>query len=340
MPNQNFESTSLADSDADEIEQLTQYSLTHIQALTAHVGVHPVYPTIYQINNVVIFNRNSQQNFDRALGTFGPVMCKLFCFALPESWKKLCRSASTCMLFSQASCKHRAHGCRSADVQDILANGREAHGWHELPKTNGASDLAINNNHIDSPMASGSGQWSVPRQYVVQEQDFFKIGRYFRIWAETPTATDGEIHMKEFILLDTSNSEGKGIRVDKIDKARLTAGASRYSVAVIGRGRPASDPNIGHARPTSEPSTDPRFTKIYLDEISGDGPTERYARLDHTYNIPFTKYPCQDLGMLEPDSLDQLRIRFIEYMAVDWRLVDQLKNIWDSRQAGRPRGAP
>lgn len=133
---------------------------------------------------------------------------------------------------------------------------------------NGASDLASDQSRTDSSMASGSARHSVPQQYVDQEQDFFSKGRYFKIWAETPIATDQEIHTKEFIILDSSNSEGKGIRVDRIEKRRLTAGASRYSVAVIGHGRTASEPNIGPARPMNEPNTDPRFTKIYLEVIA------------------------------------------------------------------------
>lgn len=271
---------------------------------------------------------------------------------IPESVDILVNEYSGC-LDTNAWTKRCSRACDHFDIhkfsdpeeEDFLILGSAFRAWIGSRQETGPEppDLvgAPIPNGDDNKDSSESAQHEdrVPESYTEQQHDWFRPGRYLRLWAEAHGGMERDLHLKEFILLDTSNLEGKGIRVDRIGKAKLSAGASRYSVAITERGRPASNPYIGHGRPTSEPSTDLRFTKIFLNEVGGDGPTDRYVRLDHTYNIPFMKYPCQDLGMLEPDSLDQLRIRFIEYMAVDWRLVHQLKSLWDSRQAGRPRGA-
>jgi hypothetical protein len=222
---------------------------------------------------------------------------------------------------------------RFADTH-LPAGGSKS--W-EPQNMNGTSGSAMGRDSKVSSTASGSGRRSPPPEYVAQAPDFFHEGRYFKIWAETSDDIDKEIHEKEFILLDSSNTEGKGVRVDTIE--RLPTGASRNSVAVIGHGRQTSESNVAQGRPTHEPNLN-KFKRIYLEDIGDNGPKDRYARLDHSYNIPFPKYPCQDLGILEQQSLDRLRLCFIEYMAVEWRLIDDLKTLCEERQAQKTRGGP
>ncbi|GAB7328221.1 hypothetical protein MBLNU13_g00242t1 [Cladosporium sp. NU13] len=210
----------------------------------------------------------------------------------------------------------------------VMSTGSKS--W-ELQNMNGTSGSGIGSDRKVSSTASGSASRSPPSEYVAQAPDFFHEGRYFKIWAELSDDVDKEIHEKEFILLDSSNTEGKGVRVDTIE--RLLTGASRNSVAVIGRG---SQPDVAHGRQIHEPNLD-KYKKIYLDDVGGNGPKDRYARLDHSYNIPFPKYPCQDLGILEQESLDRLRLCFIEYMAIEWRLIDDLKELCERRQALKAR---
>ncbi|KAM0705524.1 hypothetical protein Q7P35_006883 [Cladosporium inversicolor] len=208
---------------------------------------------------------------------------------------------------------------RFADTR-LPADGR---GPRELKNMNGTSGSAIGSDSKVPSTAPGSGHRSPPPEYAAQAPDFFREGRYFKIWAELSNDIDKEIHEKEFILLDSSNTEGKGVRVDTLE--RLSTGASRNSVAVIGRGSQTSEANLE------------RYKKIYLEDVD-NGPKDKYARLDHSYNIPFPKYPCQDLGILEQESLDRLRLCFIEYMAVEWRLIDDLKALCERRQAIKAHG--
>lgn len=176
---------------------------------------------------------------------------------------------------------------------------------------NGSGDSGADNENESSTISSQSGATSsAPKEFVDQEQDWFTPGRYLKIWAETGKDTDHEIHEKEFILLDSKNTEGNGVRIDT--RTTVASGSSRNMIVLLGP---------DHARRPG--STD----QIFLEETGpGDKvPKDRYVRLDHTYNIPFAKYKCEDLGILEEDSLDLLRLRYVLYLMKEWRLTDQVK---------------
>ena len=72
----------------------------------------------------------------------------------------------------------------------------------------------------DPPPLNVSGSASrtpTPEAYIDQTTDWFKAGRFFKIWA----LEDMEIHEKIFILLDSKNKEGQGVLVLTLDKDRL-----------------------------------------------------------------------------------------------------------------------
>ena len=163
------------------------------------------------------------------------------------------------------------------------------------------------------------------------QSDWFKAGRYFMIRAPG----DYEIDGKEFILLGSNNSEGKGVRVDKITDDNFPSGATRYLVAILNPRDVSSDEEESQ-RPSSprakKPLDGPKFEQIVLADVGRDsGPLgDRYVRLDHTYNIPFIKYECKDLGILEDTSLDELRVQYIKYCTVEWKLVSQVRAALES----------
>jgi hypothetical protein len=153
--------------------------------------------------------------------------------------------------------------------------------------------------------------------YDQQDDDWFIRGRYLKIFARGDKGSDEEIHEKEFILLDSKNKEGTGVRVDHLKK--LPSGWSRKFVAVVG-------PSMNEAGDEKSQGTHAGSAQIALEEIGCDnkGLQDCYARLDHTYNIPFATYKCQDLGILSKESLAVLRLRYIEYLANEWNLVQQV----------------
>jgi hypothetical protein len=169
--------------------------------------------------------------------------------------------------------------------------------------------------------------------YDEQDDDWFVQGRYLKIFARGDKDSDEEIHQKEFILLDSKNTEGTGVRVDHLKK--LPSGWIRKYVAVVGPETSISSDDKAHSASGSRSSDDggrlqvsqAGSTQIALEWIGCDnkGLQDCYARLDHTYNIPFAKYKCQDLGILSKESLAVLRLRYITYLTNEWDLVTQVR---------------
>lgn len=159
-----------------------------------------------------------------------------------------------------------------------------------------------------------------------QDDDWFVEGRYLKIFARRGDDSDREIHQKEFILLDSKNKEGTGVRVGRITGRRLPTGWYRKYVAVLG---PSADDSSDDREHPANNDRHPRSTQIHLDleaiNANSQDLEDRYARLDHTYNIPFTKYKCKDLGILTRDQLAVLRLKHIEYLTTEWDLVRQVR---------------
>jgi hypothetical protein len=163
-------------------------------------------------------------------------------------------------------------------------------------------------------------------------------GRYLKIYARQSGDADSEIHKKEFILLDSKNTEGTGVRVDRLASKKLPSGWTWKYVEVVAPATSESSDEKAHSVGKSSNDrllgTHAGSTQIALEEIGCDnnmkGLQDRYARLDHTYSIPFAKYKCQDLGILSKESLAVLRLRYIRYLANEWNLVQQARDSLDN----------
>jgi hypothetical protein len=163
----------------------------------------------------------------------------------------------------------------------------------------------------------------------MQDRDWFVRGKYLKIFAHENGGSDSEIHKKEFILLDTKNSEGTGVRVDRVPKEKLPSGSIWKYVAIVDPAA-TTDSSEEKAHSVGKSSNDRlqgTHAQIALEYIGRDnkGLHDCYARLDHTYSIPFAKYKCQDLGILSRESLATLRLKYIEYLANEWNLVHQVR---------------
>lgn len=177
---------------------------------------------------------------------------------------------------------------------------------------------------------------STPDQYNIQPADWFQEGRYFEIWACTAERSDVELHKKKFILLDSKNIEGKGVRVDTYEGQKLKQLAFMSSptrtIVALKRAGDGESSNLG--MPNDDQShqsllaalakLDEKLHKVYLEEDAPhDVPPNTHAALEHTYNIPFCKYKCQDLGLLESDSLKELQARYLAYLMGKWHTDPQ-----------------
>lgn len=150
---------------------------------------------------------------------------------------------------------------------------------------------------------------------------WFEKGMYIKIFAPE----EKEIDEVEFIILDSRNMAGKAVRVDEITPDQLKNGSARarHAVAVMGPDEEAK--NESHSINALGAST--KVTQIFLDELGpGCGPpVNRYARLEHTYNIPFSGHKCQDLGFIKGPSLKRLRLQYINYLAAIWDIENDVR---------------
>ncbi|KAK3067852.1 hypothetical protein LTR53_015016 [Teratosphaeriaceae sp. CCFEE 6253] len=186
----------------------------------------------------------------------------------------------------------------------------------------------VSTSHIE---AAAPSRASTPEACIQQREEWYKEGRVFRIWALTDTASDVEIHDKKFILLDTKIIEGKGVRVDTHDTEslkRLASESDAHYTSMVLKG-----PRRRNFRDDSSSSQQRELPEgldglgtVHLDRRSGrDVAPGSIIGFPHTYNIPFKRYKCEDLGMLGNDSLDELRLRYLLYLAHGWRLEGKLR---------------
>lgn len=203
-----------------------------------------------------------------------------------------------------SSSKHRSNEGPAANL--------EPEGEHSGPDT-------------QEEAGSASGE-----SYDEQASDWFKRGRYLKIFARHGIHVDREIHEKEFILLDSKNIEGKGVRVDRIEKKKEEdSGWESTTVRLV-------DPRKKAPEERSEVASGSAITArspLFFDAIGPDNREmeNRYVRLEHTYNIPFFKYRCKDLGKLKLESLRRLRLRYVEHLMNEWNLVDQVRELLEGQ---------
>lgn len=233
----------------------------------------------------------------------------------------------------------------------------------ENPASHGANSYTgapqLNGDDSHSLDAAAPARTPTPEDHLEQADDWFKAGRFFSIWAHE----DQEIHKKKFVLLDSMNKEGKGVLVESLDRdglRRLQQSSSAYRTHVeLRKSRPAVPPDMqptatgptpqpvgpsgiskaiypssyaeAAAHPRGKRSETPlvpemKFKFAYMDEyVHRDVAPNTYILLEHTYNIPFFKYKCEDHGMLDDDSLQDLRQYYVDYLSHRWRLGSRQK---------------
>lgn len=193
----------------------------------------------------------------------------------------------------------------------------------------------------------------VTPSYIYQPADWFRPGRFFSIWAPM----DVEIHDRKFILLDSKNTEGKGVRVEPLDRdglVQLSNSSSAYRTTMglksfrsaDGPSHPSGPGNssqaLSYTRGGQQQSKekeddltkklDKKFMNMYMDEHAHqEVPTGTFILLEHTYNIPFVKYKCVNHGMVDDESLDILRFHYVQYLISSWRLTSQAREVYGSR---------
>lgn len=147
-----------------------------------------------------------------------------------------------------------------------------------------------------------------PLEYRERDFDWFVPGRLFKIFAPR----DVEIHKKEFVLLDTKNKEGPGLRIcgHRDEEEHTNKGYFLRSHVAV------QNYIVPHERQRSRTKT------VYLDEYE-DREVEKatWIELEHSYNIPFVKYRCVDRGVLDRASLQDLRRCYVEWLQYHWSLA-------------------
>lgn len=196
------------------------------------------------------------------------------------------------------------------------------------------------------PVQPPSADDDAPSAYVGHSASWYKPGRLFSIWAPD----DAGINEGKFLLLDTNNTEGRGILVKTLDPEELRAivdssTSYRNKVLLKGSGTPGSHTpstsNAGRTMTTSQQikAQDPALLRalekkllhVHMDEhAQQDVHPGTVISLNVDHNIPFVKYKCIDHGMLDGDSLEDLRFHYIQYLVNSWRLVRRSKEFYRS----------
>ena len=180
-----------------------------------------------------------------------------------------------------------------------------------LGGTFSVSDQASQGAGDSDPSNSLPSTTEAPAEYRERDPDWFTPGRLFKIWA----LEDLEIHQKEFVLLDTKNIEGPGLRVrvygEEEEQEAMTGYFFRSHVLVQ------------NFKPFEErPERHRRLKTVFMDEYEHEQQVgdHTWIELEHTYNIPFLKYKCVDCGVLDRSSLQDLRRCYIEWLKYHWNL--------------------
>lgn len=176
-----------------------------------------------------------------------------------------------------------------------------------------------------------------PAQYYIRDPGWWQVGRYFSIWAINDGNYDKEIHKKNFILLDSRSDQGLGVLVEPFEGERLDRldndSSARRAVLVLKTPHDPSPTQSGELEQSPARGTRviEQLEKVFLDEFldeeahrSAAPGTQMCVCLDSTYNIPFQRYKCHDLGILDADSLEDLRLRYLYNLAQRWNVRRRL----------------
>lgn len=148
---------------------------------------------------------------------------------------------------------------------------------------------------------------------------------------------DVEIHNKSFILLDSKGSQGLGVLVTSLEgdqRGQVEHSSSARRALMLLMNHPDYDTIADVEQPTrllaaSEENFEAIERKLDKLRLSSDSDLRvspgTLVQLQHTYNIPFAKYKCRDLGELQSDALDDLRIHYLANLAQKWNLKRQMQ---------------
>ncbi|KAI7385426.1 hypothetical protein KC336_g17968 [Hortaea werneckii] len=171
-----------------------------------------------------------------------------------------------------------------------------------------------------------------PDHYFDQPYDWWTPGRYFTIWAVNDRDEDVEIHKKSFILLDSKGDQGLGVlvsslKVEECGQVEHNSSARRALMLLMNDREydtmtdAEQEPGLLAASEENFEAIEKKLAKLHLSSDSDlRVPPGTLVKLQHTYNIPFAKYKCRDLGELQSDALDELRIHYLVNLAQKWNL--------------------
>lgn len=153
-------------------------------------------------------------------------------------------------------------------------------------------------------MAEGSAE---DTSFSTREPGWFQPGRLFKV------ALEGDaLHLKQFILLGTRNSEGPCLSITTYnDDSQLSEGNFHRSHVQV----------KAHEQHSGSESSDSRRRTVYLDEYEERDVAENtYIELEYSMNIPFDKFRCQDCGELSRGCLKELQKHYVEWLKYYWDL--------------------
>ncbi|ETN39747.1 uncharacterized protein HMPREF1541_05973 [Cyphellophora europaea CBS 101466] len=144
--------------------------------------------------------------------------------------------------------------------------------------------------------------------YDKRELGWFEPGRLFKVSKE-----GDPLHLKQFILLGTRNSEGPCLSVvtyDDGDPKLSTGNFFRSHVQVK-----------EHEEENGSEISDSRRRIVHLDEYEQREVVDNtYIVLDYSISIPFEGLRCQDRGELARGCLRDVRKYYVEWLKYYWEM--------------------
>ena len=224
-----------------------------------------------------------------------------------------------------------------------------------MPDLNGMADGAV------KPPVTGALAQPVPSQYSEFPYEWFKGGRYFRIYSPQHPM----IHEGDFVLIGSDGEDGMGLRViwdkesivalarasgnldDKMalkrrnlppNEAHNVAGHTHTHPHVVSRSNTA-DAELESAIADLDDHLPDLFltTRCKCDVTSGT-----FVDLAHSFNIPFyhtdagprQKFKFMDHGILETPSKHHLRKQYLMQRTEKWNLTETMRAHYAKLDAG------
>jgi hypothetical protein len=185
------------------------------------------------------------------------------------------------------------------------------------------------------PLSPSSDSKQLASPYVddgsalLKEANFFRPGRYFRIYS----AREPSLHGEAFVLLDQkySHDSGSALQVQQYEENEALLNRNsfhRSHVALLGESSTPSKQGDRNRR------------SVYLeDEDEDEAGSDRhsYINLDRMHHIPFNRYRVVDLGILTPASLAELRRHYVTWLHYSWNIGYNLSDWTASLVSDRAR---